>query len=256
MSVISYDLSGKCALVTGGASGIGLATAKMLAGYGAAVAVNHLAGDERGARAVAEITAAGGTAIAAPGDVGVPGEAERMTAAAIRALGGLDLLVNNAATPATSRVIPPAEFDAVTEEMWSTIVTTNLVSVFRCTKAAAAALTERQGAVVSTASIAGMGWPGSSLAYSSIKAALINLTKDLARALAPAVRVNAVAPGSVNSPWMVQRSEDDVRHSIDRSLLKRRGEPEDYAGVIVFLGFGTRLMTGQTVAVEAGTMLA
>lgn len=254
--MISYDLAGKCALVTGGASGIGLATASMLAGYGAVVALNHLADDDRGTRAVAEIRAAGGRAIAAPGDVGIPGEAERMVAEAIEALGGLDLLVNNAATPATDRVIPASSLDAVTEAMWSTILTTNLIGVFRCTKAGAAALTERRGAVVNTASIAGMGFPGSSLAYSAAKAALINLTKDLARALAPEVRVNAIAPGSVNSPWMVQRSAENVRQSIENSLLKRRGEPEDYAAVIIFLAFGTRLMTGQVVAVEAGTMLA
>ncbi len=70
------------------------------------------------------------------------------------------------------------------------------------------------------------------------------------------MRVNAIAPGSVNSGWMVQWSAQEVANTIERSLLKRRGEPEDYAAVIVFLAFGTQMMTGQTVVVDAGTMLA
>jgi len=254
--VISYDLSDKCVLVTGASSGIGLATARMLAGFGASVAVNHLPDDARGPRAVDDIVNCGGRAVAAPGNVGIAGDAERMVETAIDALGGLDLLVNNAGTPATSRSVPPADFDGLTEEMWTTIFSTNLVGAFRCTRAAAAALKARQGAIVSTASLSGLGFPGSSIAYTSQKAALINLTKDLARALAPQVRVNAIAPGSVNSAWMVQWSAQEVANTVERSLLKRRGEPEDYAAVITFLAFGTRLMTGQTVVVDAGAMLA
>ncbi len=106
--MIRYDLTGKTALVTGGASGIGFATAKMLAGFGATVAVNFLADDPRGPEAVDKLTAAGGKAIMAPGSVGEAGEAEAMVLKAVADLGRLDLLVNNAGTPGTRHRIAPA----------------------------------------------------------------------------------------------------------------------------------------------------
>jgi 3-oxoacyl-[acyl-carrier protein] reductase len=117
------------------------------------------------------------------------------------------------------------------------------------------ALKESQGSVVNTASIAGLGTVGSSIAYSAAKAALINLTRDLARALAPEARVNAIAPGAVDSPWMIEWTDEQHRNSIERSLLKRRNQPSDLADVIVFLGFGTTMITGQTVPVDAGLLL-
>jgi 3-oxoacyl-[acyl-carrier protein] reductase len=254
--MISYDLKGKTALVTGGASGIGLATVEMLLRAGAAVAVNYLPGDPRGAQELARLKDAGGKVVAAPGDVGTAGAAEAMVEAAIQELGGLDLLVNNAGTPATKKLIPPANLDEVSEEIWSTIWNVNLVSVFRCTKAAASSLKARQGAVVNTASIAGLGKVGSSIAYSAGKAALINLTKDLARALAPEVRVNAIAPGAVDSPWMVEWTDEQRKSSIEQSLLKRRNQPSDLADVILFLAFGAKMVTGHTVPVDAGLLLA
>ncbi len=254
--MISYDLKGKTALVTGGASGIGLATVEMLLRAGAAVAVNYLPGDPRGEQELARLKDAGGKVVAAPGDVGTAGAAEAMVEAAIGELGGLDLLVNNAGTPATKKLIPPANLDEVSEEIWSTIWNVNLVSVFRCTKAAASSLKARQGAVVNTASIAGLGKVGSSIAYSAGKAALINLTKDLARALAPEVRVNAIAPGAVDSPWMVEWTDEQRKNSIEQSLLKRRNQPSDLADVILFLAFGAKMVTGHTVPVDAGLLLA
>ncbi len=253
--MIKYDLTGKTALVTGGASGIGFATAKMLAGFGATVAVNFLADDARGPEAVEKLTAAGGKAVMAPGSVADAVDAVRMVEQAVADLGRLDLLVNNAGTPGTRHRIVPGDLDLITEELWSVLLETNLLGVFRCAKAAAPALKKAGGAIVNTASIAGLGRAGSSLAYGATKAGVVSLTQNLARALAPQVRVNAIAPGAVDSSWMVEWSNEERQQSIERALLKRRCQPEDLAEVIVFLGFGAAMVTGQTITVDGGLTL-
>src|SRR5262249_45539432 len=193
--MITYDLAGKAALVTGGASGIGFATAAMLARNGATVAVNFLPDDARGAEAVAKLAAGGGKVVAAPGNVGDARDCERMVQKAVDDLGRLDLLVANAGTPGTRRKIEPHELDLITEEFWNTLLQVNLLGVFRCAKAAAPALKAAHGAIVNTASIAGLGRAGSSLTYSATKAGVVSLAQNLAPALGPQVRVNAVAPG-------------------------------------------------------------
>src|SRR5580765_919402 len=199
--MITADLTGKTALVTGGASGIGLATVEAFAKSGATVALNHLADDPRGVQQVERLKGLGHKVVAAPGNVSQPGEAEAMVTRAIDTLGRLDFLVNNAGTPATPAPIPFPELDRLTEEFWQAILNTNLIGPFRCTHAAVGALRQAKGAVCSTASIAGVQGSGSSIPYASSKAGVINLTRSLARTLAPDVRVNAVAPGFVDSPW-------------------------------------------------------
>ena len=178
-----------------------------------------------------------------------------MVLGAVARLGRLDLLVNNAGTPGVREAVPPARLDLITEELWAAVLETNLLGVFRCSKAAVPALTAARGAIVSVASIAGVNSAGSSLAYGASKAGVVNLTQNLARGLGPEIRVNAVAPGAVDSTWQIQWTEERQQHSAEKAALKRRCTPEDIAEVIVFLGFGAAMVTGQTVIVDGGLTL-
>lgn len=227
----------------------------MLGRNGAKVAINFIAGDTRGAEAAAMLRSQGIETVEAPGDVADPRDAQRMVEHAVAALGRLDLLVANAGTPGTKRKIEPHELDLITEELWTAVVQVNLIGVFRCAKAAAPALKAARGAIVNTASIAGLGTPGSSLAYGATKAGVVNLTQNLARALSPEVRVNAVAPGAVDSTWMVEWTPEQRQQSIEMAKLKRRCTTDDIAEVITFLGFGAAMVTGQTIVVDGGLTL-
>jgi 3-oxoacyl-[acyl-carrier protein] reductase len=253
--MISADLTGKTALVTGGASGIGLATVEAFARNGATVALNHLPDDTRGAQQVERLKGLGHRVIAAPGNVSHPGEAETMTARAIDALGRLDFLFNNAGTPATPAPIPFSDLDRLTEDFWQSILNTNLIGPFRCTHAAVGALKAARGAICSTASIAGVQGSGSSIPYAASKAGVINLTRALARTLAPEIRVNAVAPGFVDSPWTKDWPSDRKVQSIENTPLKRACTPDDIAETVFFLCAGAAMITGQTIIVDGGITL-
>src|SRR5207245_10015718 len=130
-------LNGRGALVTGGASGIGLATVELFARSGAHVAMNHRPGNPRAAEEIERLKSEGFDVISAPGDVAIPAEAERMVREAIDRLGRLDILVNNAGTAGTPQPIPLADFDAMSEDFWQTLISTNLIAPFRATHAAA-----------------------------------------------------------------------------------------------------------------------
>ncbi|RYH12291.1 SDR family NAD(P)-dependent oxidoreductase [Tropicimonas sp. IMCC6043] len=253
--MITADLKGRRALVTGGASGIGLATVTMLAEMGATVALNHLEDDPAGPDRVAELRGRGLDVTEAPGNVAIPGNAEEMVETAIASMGGLDYLVNNAGVSGTRDKIPPSELDRMTEEFWQLLLNTNLIGAFRCAHAASDALKAARGAVVNMTSIAGIGQQGSSIAYAASKSALVSLTRSLARGLAPEVRVNAVAPGQTKTPWTENWPEERKQWARDLAVLKRRSDPEDIAEAVLFLCAGASMVTGHVLVVDGGMTL-
>ena len=251
--LIDFKLQGRRALVTGSASGIGLATAERLARSGAHVAMNDLPSNSF-TRVVSELKAQGFHVEAVPGDLGVSATANAVGLKALDVLGGIDYLVNNAGAPGTRTPIPPADLGALTDEFWDQILRINLLSAFWVTKALAEALTAARGAVVNTVSVAAFGGGGSSAAYATAKAGLAGLTRELARGLAPAVRVNGIAPGYVNSNWECSFGDMDAAARATVPLA-RVGQPEDYAQVIVYLCAGAAYITGEVIPVTGGTRI-
>lgn len=248
----NFDLQHHKVLVTGGASGIGLATVRAFLRNGATVAINDLPGEKLDTL-VDDLASRGSKVIAAPGDIGAAESASDMVRRAITELGGLNFLINNAGTPATRTPIAPADFDRQDEALWSRLVNVNLLGPYRCTRAAADTLRQSQGAIVNTASVSAFGGGASSSPYCATKAALVAITREWSRALAPEVRVNAIAPGLVESDWMC-RFEGTAFDVANEIPLQRPGEPDEYAEFILFLAAGATYMTGQTVIIDGGMM--
>ncbi|MCX7057892.1 MAG: SDR family NAD(P)-dependent oxidoreductase [Proteobacteria bacterium] len=250
---VTFRLEGRRALVTGSASGIGLATAERLARSGAHVAMNDLAGPALDA-AVARLRADGLKVDPVAGDLSQSATAADVARRAVELLGGLDYLVNNAGAPCTRTPIPPADIDALTDDFWDRILRINLMSAFWMTRALAPQLRAARGAIVNTVSVAALGGGASSGAYATAKAGLAGLTREMARGLAPEVRVNGIAPGYVNSNW--ECSFGDIHEAARASVpLARVGEPSEYAEVILFLCAGASYMTGEVVPVTGGSRL-
>jgi len=254
--MIHADLKNRRALVTGGASGIGLACVTMLAQSGAKVALNYLEDDPAGPAKVAELQAQGLDVIGAPGNVSIPGNAEAMVKYAIADLGGLDFLVNNAGTAGTQDKIPPGELDRMTEEFWQLLLNTNLIGAFRCAHASAEALQAQGGAIVNIASIAGIGKQGSSIAYAASKAAVINLTRALSTDhAADGIRVNAISAGAMRTLSLagIRGGKSLMGTGRDWSMLKEDTKIEGVAGCALYLlsPIGQSI-TGEVLHVDAG----
>jgi 3-oxoacyl-[acyl-carrier protein] reductase len=240
--------SRRIALVTGSATGIGRAVAWGLAGRGYDVAVNYSKSEAEAEETAAGVRERGGKALVIRADVADDSAVRAMVARTVAELGGFDLLVNNAAT---TYFVPHADLDGLTAEVWDDILNVNLKGTFFASRAAMPHLTARRGNIVNVASVAGVAGSGSSIAYAASKGAVITLTKSLARAFAPEVRVNAVAPGPVQTRWLAEH-QDMVEAAMKQTPLKRPATAEDVAAVVLFLADETSLMTGQTLVVDGG----
>ena len=237
-------LKGQVALVTGAARRVGRSIALRLAAEGADVVVNYRTSKTEAEQVVRKIAASGRRALAWQADVSRGEEVRRMFAEVERAFGRLDILVNNAG------MFFPAPFDQLTEEQWDTILATNLKAQFLCAQAAAP-LMKRQGRgrIINLSSIGGLlAWPKYTH-YCVSKAGAIMLTRCLARALAPEITVNSVAPGTIQFPGEPP-DEDYIR----RAPLGRTGRAEDIAGAVVFLA-QAEFITGQVFVVDGGRTL-
>ncbi|HWF15914.1 MAG TPA: SDR family oxidoreductase [Acidimicrobiales bacterium] len=240
-------LHGQVVAITGSSSGIGAATARAFADAGASVLVNS-------ARSVADGEAVAGSlpdAFYVQGDITDADVPDRLVAAALERWGRLDTLVNNAGTTA---LIPHHDLQAASVDVWRRIFEVNVFGTWAMAVAAVPALREAHGSIVNVASVAGVRPTGSSIPYAASKAALNHMTVLLAKVVGPEVRVNAVAPGLVDTPW----TEDwDMIREVVRQVapLKRSGQPEDVAEMILALALSA-YVTGQVLVVDGGLSLA
>ena len=249
------DLTGKVALVTGASSGIGAATAEVLADLGACVAIGHYHNVKGAERVRDAILSAGGKAITIRADVSQAEEIPAMVAHATRELGPIDILVNNAGS-----LIERQRTVEITVERWDEVMDLNLKSAMLCSKAVAPAMIERKsGAIVNVVSIAGRtgGGPGAG-AYAAAKAGLIGLTKAMARELAPhGVRVNAISPGVIDTPFHeVFSTPEMMRNFAAATPLGRVGTSAECAQVIAFLASeAAGYVVGETIEVNGGQLM-
>lgn len=238
----------KVALVTGSATGIGRAVALLFAREGLAVAVNYSRSEKDAQQTYDEVRALGVPALLCKANVGDDGEVRAMVQRCRHELGGLDILVNNAAT---TRFVNFTDLDGLTDEVWDELFQVNLKGAFYCCRAALAHMQEAGGAIVNVGSVAGISGDGSSITYAASKAALHSLTRSLARTYGPKVRVNGVAPGPVLTRWLEGHMER-VDKYVATAPMKRAASPEDIADVVAFAALGTTLMTGQILVVDGG----
>ncbi len=239
-------LDGQVAIVTGSSSGIGAAIAAAFAREGAKVVVNSASSVERGEQVAASLP----EAVYVQCDVSQADQRQALLDRTIAAFGRLDHLINNAGTTA---VIPHADLDAVSDEVFRRILDVNLLGTWGLSRSAVPLLNEHGGTILNVTSIAGVRPVGSSIPYSVSKAALNQLTTLMAKVVGPKIRVNALAPGLIATPWT---EEWDAQHaSVARTApLGRSGTPEDMADAALALTLSP-YTTGQVLVSDGGLTL-
>jgi 3-oxoacyl-[acyl-carrier protein] reductase len=246
------DLQAKVAIVTGGGTGIGKAISKLLAAAGAHVVVNYSRSEAEAMATAKELETNHVQALPIKADVSSAVEVAALVEQTERTLGRIDVLVNSAGY---TQFVAMRDVDALSEAVWDRTFAVNVKGIWLCTKAVAPAMRRASGgAIVNVTAVGGLKVSGSSMAYAVSKAAAIHLTKCLAFALAPEIRVNAVAPGLVVTRWWDHASEEELNQMRASFPLKRAVEAEEVATAALEL-IRNDAITGQTLAQDAGFLL-
>jgi len=245
-------LAGKTAIVTGGGRDIGAAVAKKLASEGANVAISYFESSKGADAVVAEITKAGGKALAVQADLNTQAGVDTLVGAAIDSYGGVDVLVNNAGGLVARKTIAEMDLDH-----WNTVMTLNLTSTFLMTKACLTHM--KGGAIVNIASQAGRdgGGPGA-VPYATSKGAVMTMTRGLAKELGPDIRVNALCPGMIDTDFHNIHTPDAGRRGFEANApLKRQGHVDDAANLVLFLACDdSAFMTGTNIDINGGMLFS
>lgn len=252
-------MKGRVAIVTGGATGIGAAVVSELATRGVACVINYAHSRDEAEALAAQVEDEGGRAIAVQADIVDDAACRALAAAAVEAFGRIDFLVNNAGR---TKFANHEDLDALEAEDFVDIYRLNTVAAFQMVRACAPAMREQDAsAVVNVASVAGVFGIGSSVAYAASKGALITMTQSLARVLAPAIRVNAVAPGFVGTGWFEKRLGEEGFATLNTRIagatpMAMACDADDIAGpIVMLLDPAGRAITGEVMLVDAGAHL-
>jgi 3-oxoacyl-[acyl-carrier protein] reductase len=242
------------ALVTGAATGIGRSAAIALAKHGYDVVVNYSRSEDAAKFTAREAEAAGARALLYRADVSDDASVRAMLAAAEKEFGRLDVLINNAGTTVD---VEPKNFEEMTVDAWNRVFSDNVLGLFLVTRAATPLLKKSpNGCIVNTCSIAGLRPSAQPLPYAASKAAVANLTKTLANALGPKIRVNAVAPGWIEGDWMKKTLAGNYEGLMARRAkytpLKRCCTEDDVADSMLSLILHNRFVTGEIIIVDGG----
>jgi 3-oxoacyl-[acyl-carrier protein] reductase len=245
------------AIITGGGTGVGRATTLGLAKLGYRVVINYSKSQADAEETIREVRGLGGDGIAMRADVGDDADCRDLVSAAVARFERLDVLVNCAGT---TEFIPFHDLEGATDEVWQRLYQVNVIGAFHCARAAREAmLASGGGSIVNVSSVAAQLGQGSSIPYCCTKAALDNLTVSLARTFAPQIRVNGIAPGFIEGRWTqggLGERYDAIKKAYERTLpLGRVCQPEDIADGIISLITGSKIVTGQTLTVDAGMMI-
>ncbi len=252
------DVKDWVVIVTGSATGIGAATARLLAKGGARVVVNYTRSEKEARETAEACEAMGSEALLCRADVSKDEDCRRMAAEAIKRWGRIDGLVNNAGT---TKFVAHDNLEGLTAEDFQRIFAVNVVGVYQMTRAVVPHMkAQGAGSVVNISSIAAIMGIGSSIAYAASKGAVNTLTLSLARALGPEIRVNAVCPGFVQGRWLRGGLGDEAYEAHRRAAekqtpLRRAGTPEDMAETALWFLAGNRNITGEILTCDAGTHL-